>query len=59
MADKRQEPPHLADVVAGASTARAGKLAGNPYLPEVATVVQIIPETPNIKTFRMRSTTRR
>ena len=44
----------LADVVPGASTARAGKLGGNPYLPEIATVVEIIPETPNIKTFRMR-----
>ena len=43
-----------ADLVLGASTARAGKLGGNPYLPEVATVVQIIEETPNIKTFRMR-----
>ena len=44
----------VADVVAGASTARAGKRAGNSYLPEIATVVQIIQETPNIKTFRMR-----
>jgi len=43
-----------ADVVAGASTARAGKLAGNSYVPEVATVVEIIPETPSIKTFRMK-----
>lgn len=43
-----------ADVIAGATTARAGKKAGNPYLPEIATVVQIIQETPNIKTFRMR-----
>jgi sulfhydrogenase subunit gamma (sulfur reductase) len=43
-----------ADVVAGATTARSGKQAGNPYLPEIATVVQIIEETPNIKTFRMR-----
>jgi NAD(P)H-flavin reductase len=42
-----------ADIVEGASTARAGKLGGNPYLPEVATVVEIIQETPNIKTFRM------
>jgi sulfhydrogenase subunit gamma (sulfur reductase) len=44
----------FADVVPNASTARAGKLGGNPYLPEVATVVQIIEETPNIKTLRMR-----
>jgi sulfhydrogenase subunit gamma (sulfur reductase) len=43
-----------ADIIAGASTARAGKKAGNPYLPEVATVFEIIQETPNIKTFRMR-----
>ena len=43
-----------ADVKAGATTARAGKLAGNPYLPEVATVVEIIDETPTIKTFRLR-----
>jgi hypothetical protein len=43
-----------ADLVLGASTARAGKLGGNPYLPEIATVVKIIDETPNIKTFRMR-----
>lgn len=42
------------DVIVGASTARAGKRAGNPYLPETATVVEIIQETPNIKTFRMR-----
>ncbi len=42
------------DVVAGATTARAGKQAGNPYLPEIATVVQIIQETSNIKTFRLR-----
>jgi sulfhydrogenase subunit gamma (sulfur reductase) len=43
-----------ADVVAAASTARVGRLAGNPYLPETATVVKIIDETPTIKTFRMR-----
>jgi NAD(P)H-flavin reductase len=43
-----------ADVVAHATTARAGKLAGNPYLPEIATVVEIIEETPNIKTLRLR-----
>ena len=43
-----------ADVKTGATTARAGKLAGNPYLPEVATVVEIIQETPIIKTFRLR-----
>lgn len=43
-----------ADVIAGASTARAGKKAGNSYVPEIATVVQIIEETPNIKTFRLR-----
>jgi len=41
-------------VVVGASTARAGKKAGNSYLPEVATVIQIIEETPTIKTFRVR-----
>lgn len=43
-----------ADIVPGASTARAGKEAGNSYLPEVATIFEIIQETPNIKTFRMR-----
>ena len=43
-----------ADVKTGATTARAGKLAGNPYLPEVATVADIIQETPVIKTFRLR-----
>jgi NAD(P)H-flavin reductase len=43
----------FADVAPGASTARAGKLGGNPYLPETATVVQIITETPTIKTFRL------
>ena len=43
-----------ADVKPAASVARAGKLAGNPYLPEVATVIEIIEETPTIKTFRMR-----
>jgi len=43
-----------ADVVAGATTARAGKQAGNPYLPEVATIVEIVQETSNIKTFRLR-----
>ncbi len=53
MADNGKVRLTAADVVAGASTARAGKLAGNPYLPEVATVVKIIEETPNIKTFRM------
>jgi sulfhydrogenase subunit gamma (sulfur reductase) len=43
-----------ADLVMGATTAKAGKLGGNPYLPEVATVVEINNETPTIKTFRMR-----
>ena len=43
-----------ADVQTGASIPRAGKKAGNPYVPEVATVIEIIEETPNIKTFRMR-----
>jgi sulfhydrogenase subunit gamma (sulfur reductase) len=54
MSDNGKTRLTAADVVAGASTARAGKLAGNPYLPEIATVVQIIQETPNIKTFRIR-----
>ena len=40
--------------VAGATTARAGTRAGNPYLPEIATVVEIMQETPNIKSFRVR-----
>jgi NAD(P)H-flavin reductase len=54
MADNGKTRLTLADVAVGASTARAGKQAGNPYLPEIATVAQIIQETPNIKTFRMR-----
>ena len=54
MSDNGKKRLTFADVVAGASTARAGKLGGNPYLPEVAKVVEIIRETPNIKTFRMR-----
>ncbi len=44
----------FADIQEGASTARAGKLAGNPYLPEVGTVIDVIQETPNIKSFRVR-----
>jgi sulfhydrogenase subunit gamma (sulfur reductase) len=44
----------FAEVTRDASTARAGKLAGNPYLPEIATVVDVIQETPTIKSFRVR-----
>ncbi len=44
----------FADVQLGAGIARAGKLAGNPYLPEIATIVDIIQETSNIKSFRVR-----
>ena len=44
----------FADVQENAPTAKAGKLAGNPYLPQLATVIDIIPETPNIKSFRIR-----
>lgn len=44
----------FADVQAGATTAQAGKLAGNPYLPQMATVIDIVDETPNIKSFRVR-----
>ena len=54
MADKGKTRLTSTDVVAGAGIARAGKLAGNPFLPEVATIVRIIEETPNIKTFRLR-----
>ena len=54
MADNGKTRLTFDDVERGASTARAGKKAGNSYLPEVATVVQIIEETPTIKTFRMR-----
>ena len=54
MSDNGKTRLTAADVVAGASTARAGKKAGNPYLPEIATIVEIIQETPNIKTFRIR-----
>ena len=42
-----------ADVDTGAPIARAGKRAGNPYLPQMATVTEIIQETPNVKSFRM------
>jgi hypothetical protein len=31
-----------------------GRRAGNPYLPETATELKIIEETPNIKSFRVR-----
>ncbi|NLE74492.1 MAG: hydrogenase [Actinobacteria bacterium] len=44
----------FADVELGSSIARAARYAGNPYLPETATVVEIIQETPNIKSFRVR-----
>ncbi len=44
----------FADVEVGATTAKAGKRAGNPYLPQIATVVDIIQETPNIKSLRVR-----
>jgi sulfhydrogenase subunit gamma (sulfur reductase) len=44
----------FADVQRDASTPRAGRLAGNPYLPEIATVVDILQETPTIKSFRVR-----
>jgi sulfhydrogenase subunit gamma (sulfur reductase) len=54
MADKAKTRLTAADVKAGAGIPRAGKEAGNPYLPEVATVLEIIEETPTIKTFRMR-----
>jgi NAD(P)H-flavin reductase len=54
MSDNGKARLTAADVIAGAPIARAGQKAGNPYLPEVATVVQIIEETPNIKTFRAR-----
>ena len=42
------------DVVTGATIPRAAKAAGNPYLPEIATLIEIIQETPNIKPFRAR-----
>jgi sulfhydrogenase subunit gamma (sulfur reductase) len=44
----------FADVQENAPTARAGKLAGNAYLPQLATVIDIIRETPNVKSFRVR-----
>jgi sulfhydrogenase subunit gamma (sulfur reductase) len=44
----------FADVVPGANQVRAGKKAENPYLPEIATVVDVIKETPNINSFRVR-----
>jgi sulfhydrogenase subunit gamma (sulfur reductase) len=43
----------FADVKRGASIPEAGKNAGNPYLPQLATVVEVIQETPNIKSFRV------
>jgi len=50
------ERRHLtfADVELGSSIAKAAKRAGNPYLPETATLLEIIQETPNIKSFRVR-----
>jgi sulfhydrogenase subunit gamma (sulfur reductase) len=42
------------DVERDASVARAGTKAGNPYLPQLSTVREIIQETPNIKSFRVR-----
>jgi len=53
MSDNGKRVYTPADLVMGATTAKAGKLGGNPYLPEVATVIEIIDETPTIKTFRM------
>ncbi len=44
----------FAEVRVGVGIPRAGTAAGNPYLPEVATIVEIIQETPNIKSFRVR-----
>jgi sulfhydrogenase subunit gamma (sulfur reductase) len=44
----------FADVIPGANQVRAGRLAENPYLPEIATVVDVIKETPNINSFRVR-----
>ena len=42
------------DIRPGATIAAARNAAGNPYLPEPATVVEIVPETHNIKSFRVR-----
>src|SRR5665648_74566 len=42
------------DIKPGATIAAARNAAGNPYLPEPATVVEIVPETHNIKSFRVR-----
>ena len=44
----------FADVELGSSIAKAAKRAGNPYLPETTTLLEIIQETPNIKSFRVR-----
>ena len=44
------------DVETLAAIARAGHRSGNPYLPEMASVVEVIQETPNIKSFRVRFT---
>src|SRR5665811_764356 len=44
----------FADVEVGAPTAVAATRAGNPYLPQIATVIDIVEETPNIKSFRVR-----
>jgi len=46
MADNGKRVYAPADLVVGASTARAGKRGGNPYLPEVATVIDIIASYP-------------
>lgn len=53
MAEEQKSRLTFADVEEGATTAQAGKKAGNPYLPEVATVTEIIEETPTIKSFRV------
>jgi len=54
MAEKAKTRLTAADVETGAGIPRAGTEAGNPYLPEVATVIDIIEETPTIKTFRLQ-----
>src|SRR5660397_60406 len=53
MAEAQKSRLTFAHVEEGATTARAGKNAGNPYLPEVATVKEIVQETPNIKSLRV------
>ena len=51
---RRQDPPHRGRRRDRGHHRPRRQAGGQPYLPEVATVVDIIQETPTIKTFRMQ-----